>query len=255
MLKPGRKSKFEREVLILKILKGHENILNYYNVLKNPIKLMYTIISEPVKYQNFDSYFKKFTIPTLKTYMQKLITSLDYIHSKGIIHRDIKPQNILYDFENQNMKIIDFGLAEFYTPGTSLTPKVASLFYKAPELIIEYEYYNYGIDIWAAGIILASIVFQKHPFILGDNIFEQLIKIIGILGSDELLKFHLTYGLNLPEEFKYSGYKKKKFSDFVEDYNKHLVDDKVLDLIGKMLMFDPTKRITAKEALEHSFFK
>ena len=106
------------------------------------------------------------------------------------------------------MKIIDFGQSDFYEPFKEFNTKVSSLFYKAPELIIDYSYYTYSTDIWAAGIIFASIMFQRHPFILGDNLFEQLIKILEILGSDELLKFHLKYGLEIPEAFNNNGFKK-----------------------------------------------
>ncbi len=85
--------------------------------------------------------------------------------------------------------------------------------------------------------------------------FEQILKIIEVLGSDELLKFHLTYGLKLPEEFNYNGFKKKPLSFYLQDYNQHLATETAIDLASKLLCFDPSKRITAKEALEHDFFK
>lgn len=75
-----------------------------------------------------------------------------------------------------------------------------------------------------------------------------------ILGSDELLKFHLRYGLKMPEDFNNSGFRKKDFNIFVNDYNKHLATPEAIDLCKKMLKFDPNSRISASEALKHPFF-
>lgn len=93
----------------------------------------------------------------VRTYMFLLFRALDQVHSKSIIHRDIKPHNIAYDPVKKSLKLIDFGLSEFYGP-TELSPRVASQFFKAPELLFEFPKYDFAIDIWAVGCIFASIV-------------------------------------------------------------------------------------------------
>lgn len=115
-------------------------------------------MTENFEHDNFESYYQDFSLPLLKQYMKALFSTLDFIHSKGIIHRDIKPHNILFNTAAKTMKIIDFGLAEFYYPDQAMSPRVASRYFKAPELLLEMDFYNYSVDIWAVGIIFASIV-------------------------------------------------------------------------------------------------
>jgi casein kinase II subunit alpha len=104
-------------------------------------------------------------------YMFEILKGLDWSHSKGIMHRDIKPLNVMIDHEQRYLKIIDWGLADFYKFKTNYNVRVASRYFKGPELLVDNRYYDYSLDIWSLGAMFAAIIFQKDPFFHGsDNI-------------------------------------------------------------------------------------
>ena len=84
---------------------------------------------------------------------------MDFAHSKGIIHRDIKPHNIIVDPSKKELRIIDWGLSEFYFPNQEYNVKVASRYFKGPELLLEDTNYDYSLDVWSIGCIFAGIVY------------------------------------------------------------------------------------------------
>ena len=85
--------------------------------------------------------------------------ALDFCHSRGIMHRDVKPQNIIVNPKKQVLKLIDWGLAEFYHMGQDYNVRVASRYFKGPELLVDYNYYDYSLDVWSTGAMFASMVF------------------------------------------------------------------------------------------------
>ena len=111
------------------------------------------------------------------------------------MHRDIKPQNIIVDHPNKRIKLIDWGLAEFYHAGEEYNVRVASRYYKAPELLVEYKYYDYSQDIWSLGCMFAGIIFQQEPFFPGKDNTDQLFKIIKVIGTEELHEYLHKYGI------------------------------------------------------------
>lgn len=94
----------------------------------------------------------------IRFYLYELLKALDFCHSRGIMHRDVKPQNIIVNHHKKILKLIDWGLAEFYHMGQDYNVRVASRYFKGPELLVEYNYYDYSLDIWSTGAMFASMV-------------------------------------------------------------------------------------------------
>lgn len=87
----------------------------------------------------------------MRYYIYEILLGLDYCHSLGIMHRDIKPHNVMIDHDKRQLRIIDWGLAEYYIPNKEYNVRVASRYYKGPELLVDDTLYNYSLDIWSLG--------------------------------------------------------------------------------------------------------
>lgn len=192
----------------------------------------------------------------IRYYMFQLLKALDYCHSRGIMHRALKPHNVLIDHANKKLQLSGWGLADFYHPGREYSVCVPCRYSKAPELLVELQLYDYAVDVWNAGCMLAGMVFQKEPFFHGHDRYDQLVKITRVLGTNELFVYLDKYGLKLDPHFAdvLEKRSRKAWSAFVTPENQHLVNAEVLDLIDKMLVYDHVARILATEAMSHPYF-
>ncbi|KAF3854385.1 hypothetical protein F7725_022440, partial [Dissostichus mawsoni] len=146
-----------------------------------------------------------------------------------------------YMYELLKLRLIDWGLAEFYHPSQEYNVRVASRYFKGPELLVDYQMYDYSLDMWSLGCMLASMIFQKEPFFHGQDNYDQLF--------GYLRKYHIE----LDPRFK-DLLGQKRWEQFVQTENQHLVSPEALDLLDKLLRYDHQQRLTATEAMEHPYF-
>jgi casein kinase II subunit alpha len=126
------------------------------------------------------------------------------------VHRDVKPHNVMIDHEKKKLRLIDWGLAEFYHPGLQYNVRVASRYenfcmrrahpslcfcnilrryFKGPELLVNFQEYDYSLDMWSLGCMFASLIFKREPFFHGHDNYDQLVKIARVLGTDALFAY------------------------------------------------------------------
>jgi casein kinase II subunit alpha len=119
------------------------------------------------------------------------------------------------------------------------------------------QQYDYSLDLWLVGCMLAAIVFKKEPFFRGDSNNDQLVQIAKVLGTKDLMLYAHKYGIRLLKDYDHilGNYPRQPWLKFVHKDNERLVSDEVVDLIDKLLTYDHQLRPTAKEAMEHPFFK
>ncbi|KAJ3112201.1 Casein kinase II subunit alpha [Physocladia obscura] len=257
VLKPVKKKKIKREIKILQNLSGGVNVVQLYDIVRDPMSKTPALVFESVNNTDFKILYPKLTDFDVRYYIHELLKALDFCHSRGIIHRDVKPHNVMIDHEKRQLRLIDWGLAEFYHPGTEYNVRVASRYFKGPELLVDFQEYDYSLDMWSLGCMFASMIFRKEPFFHGHDNYDQLVKIAKVLGTDDLFAYLDKYGIELDAHFDevLGRYPRKPWTRFVNSDNERYVSTEALDFLDRLLRYDHLERVTPLEAMEHAYFE
>jgi serine/threonine protein kinase len=190
---------------------------------------------------------KLLPISYARVYMWQICRSVAYIHSKGIAHRDIKPQNLLLNPKSHEVKLCDFGSAKRLVAGEPNVSYICSRYYRAPELVFEAVEYTCSIDIWSVGCVMAEMLLG-NPIFPGETGVDQLIEIIKVLGTptkEEIFAMNPNH-----TSFKFPQIKPHPWAKVFR--NRAPAD--AIDFISKLLRYDPKSRIDPLDALAHPFF-
>jgi len=257
ILKPVKKKKIKREIKILQNLCGGKNIIKLLDVVRDPQSKTPSLIFEHVNNTDFKVLYPTLTDYDIRYYIFELLKALDFCHANGIMHRDVKPHNVMIDHEQRELRLIDWGLAEFYHPGREYNVRVASRYFKGPELLVDLQDYDYGLDMWSLGCMFAGMIFRKEPFFHGHDNYDQLVKIAKVLGTEELYEYLDKYDLELDSHFDgvMGRHTKKAWSRFINQENQHLVTEEAMNFLSNLLRYDHQERLTAQEAMAHPFFE
>ena len=256
VLKPVKKKKIKREIKILQNLMGGPNVVQLIDVVRDPQSKTPSIITEYIDNTDFKVLYPTFTDYDVRYYIFELLKALDFCHSRGIMHRDVKPHNVMIDHEKRKLRLIDWGLAEFYHPHMEYNVRVASRYFKGPELLVDFQEYDYSLDMWSLGCMFASMIFRKEPFFHGHDNYDQLVKICKVLGTDDFQVYLDKYKIELDSHYDVilGRYPRKPWSRFVTPENQHFVTDEAIDFLDKLLRYDHQERLTAQEAQNHPYF-
>merc|ERR1712130_573870 len=256
VLKPVKKKKIKREIKILQNLRGGPNVVQLLDVVRDPQSKTPSIITEYVNNTDFKVLYPTLSDYDIRYYIFELLKALDFCHSNGVMHRDVKPHNVMIDHEKRQLRLIDWGLAEFYHPSREYNVRVASRYFKGPELLVDLQEYDYSLDMWSLGCMFAGMIFRKEPFFHGHDNYDQLVKIARVLGTAELFHYLDTYDLELDTHFDgiLGRHLKKPWQKFITTENQSLVSDEAIDYVSKLLRYDHQDRLSAKEASAHPYF-
>eukprot|EP01130_Rhizamoeba_saxonica_P000923 TRINITY_DN10807_c0_g1_i1.p1 TRINITY_DN10807_c0_g1~~TRINITY_DN10807_c0_g1_i1.p1 ORF type:complete len:364 (-),score=49.22 TRINITY_DN10807_c0_g1_i1:65-1126(-) len=257
ILKPVRKKKIKREIKILQNLCGGTNIIQLYDIVRDPQVKRDALIFEHVANVDFKILYPRLTDREVRYYMFELLKALDYAHSNGIMHRDVKPHNVVIDHSMKKLRLIDWGLAEFYHKNMDYNVRVASRYFKGPELLVDMQDYDYSLDLWSMGCMLAGIIFRREPFFRGNDNRDQLVKIARVLGTDEMELWLDKYGIQLDPAFRQmiGKHPKRPYTKFITSENARIANPEAIDFVDKLLKYDGQERLTAREAMEHEYIQ
>ena len=243
-----------REVMLLQELNGHENIIPLLNVIKAEndkdiylvFEYMETDLHTVIRANILEPIHKKFI-------MYQLLKALKFLHSAGIVHRDLKPSNILINSDSF-IKVCDFGLARCTTSALGkdviMTDYVATRWYRAPEILLGSTRYGVQADMWSMGCIFGELLGGK-PMFPGTSTLSQISKVLEVTGKpskEDIESINSELAPTMLENMVV-----KKTNSLKNLYPKATPEE--LDLLKKLLQFNPNKRINVYEALEHDYVK
>ena len=238
-----------REVKVLRMLQ-HRNIVSLLEAFRRKGRLY-------LVFEHLDLDLKKYMDTcseitshpdVIKFYLYQLLSGIAFCHKHRILHRDLKPQNLLVDYDTHVLKLADFGLARtFGVPVRMFTHEVVTLWYRAPEILLGSHTYSTPVDVWSIGCIFAEMV-RKQPLFPGDSEIDELYRIFRWLGT--------------PNEEMWPGVERlRNYKTIFPQWSPRPLAEAVpslcpagLDLLSKMLCYEPASRISAKTALAHPYF-
>jgi len=246
-----------REVVFLQEVYGHDNIIKLHNVLKADndrdlyliFEFMETDLHAVIRANILEDIHKQYV-------MYQLFKSLKYMHSAELLHRDLKPSNLLLNSDCL-MKVADFGLARSLAQdveGASdavLTDYVATRWYRAPEILLGSTKYTKGVDMWSVGCIFGELMMGK-PMFPGTSTMNQIDRIIEVTGlptDEDIESIHSPFARTMLDSLAVQQHRRSR--TMKDMFPKASAE--VLDLIQACLQFNPSKRITAEQALKHPY--
>jgi len=246
----------------LEMMKGldHECVIKLHHHFEKPGRkrdetylhlvmdfLPQTIRSVALARQKADSR-SRLPIEDVTVYLYQTLKALQYVHSKRICHRDLKPDNLLVDPASRRLKLIDFGCAKVLVKGQPNVSYICSRYYRAPELMFGATEYTCAVDMWSLGTIMVELLIGHLPFQGQDSTQQHLVEIMKILGTPterDLRQMRATCSIDdLPKLKPYPW--ERIFPSFTPP--------PAIDLARQLLCYDPMKRLTAEQALLHPFF-
>lgn len=245
----GTPSTAIREISLMKELK-HENIVALHDVIHTENKLMLVfeyMDGDLKKYMDTQGERGALKPMVIKSFMYQLLKGIDFCHKNRVLHRDLKPQNLLINKQGQ-LKLGDFGLARaFGIPVNTFSNEVVTLWYRAPDVLLGSRTYNTSIDIWSAGCIMAEM-FSGRPLFPGTTNEDQLQRIFRIMGTPTERTWP---GISNFPEYKttWQMYATQPLSTILPQ-----IDPVGIELLTSMLQLRPELRISAADALNHPWF-
>lgn len=237
-----------REIKLLQEVQ-HENVIALLDVFGKDscISLVFELLETDLE-QIINDRQIPLTFPHIKSHILMTLKGLEYLHKNFILHRDMKPNNLLLD-KNNILKIADFGLArQFGSPSRIYSHQVVTRWYRAPELLYGARMYGVGIDMWAVGCILAEL-FTRTALFPGDSDLETMDKIVTVLGTPSQKNWHGV--TELPDYVKFTV--PSNGIPFSEKFSGLSAD--AIELLEKLLRLCPTERCDCTEALSMAYFR
>ena len=251
-----------REIEILNRM-SHENVVRLYEVatsrqvLSNAYKGSIYMVFEYMEHDlggMLDLPGFSLSLPQIKCMMRQILEGVNYCHRLGVMHRDMKASNILMNSRGE-LKLADFGLSRKMDADGVMTGRVITLWTRPPELLLGDRRYSFSVDMWSVGCIFAQLLLGK-PLLRGKDEDGQMRAIMEMCGTPQELDWPGVSSLKWYKHFTEggSGTYRRRLRDHLRSKLPHLSESGA-DLVDRLLVLNPAKRLTAAQALEHAFFR